>query len=304
MSAFGKPIISQKIFDAMVVEIKDSTPGMTLLEAVQETAATFEDDYSLEGLFVYSTPEELQQKQKLEANILTIEKAADGLDSTVNARFCFQGIKQILAAVKGRGAWRLVESRRLLLSLIRLLGLQEGAGGDEEARGGGAGGMKEDDEDDEDEDEDEDAILFQLSVVECFLLIARGGAGSGVPGNFASPQALVLPGEAWHALLSRLDADMGEPRIVAALVECMSLLLAVPGNVPVFLEGLAHVDSNTAAAAAVTGTGTAAAAAAAAASGADAPALRGMDVLALAAKFNSKNAAGAAAQRLLESVGK
>jgi len=228
MSTFtgGKRLLPQKVFDGMVVEVKDSTPGMTLAEAVVEAGAVFEEDYSLEGLWVYGDENEMAAKVKVEANLTVVERTAANEETAVNCRFAFQGLSQALNAT-GRlqkGAWRLVEARKLVHSLVALLQVREGEG---------EGGARDDGEDDDDEeDEDEDRALFLCAVLDLILFLANGA-----PSHFLNAEgAFTLPPESLIFLTSRLDESMSEKRVASKLVDVLAVLLSQTSNRAAFAE--------------------------------------------------------------------
>jgi len=218
----GFKLLPQKVFDAMVVEIKDSTPGMTLLESVEEAKGTFEEDFSLEGLWIYETEDEFKEKEKLEKNLACVEKTATGLETRVNCSFAFQGIMQALVSAK---AWRLVEARRLPHSLIQLL--QKGQDEDSDAEAERSGG-----EDEDGEDEEEDRIVFFSSVLDILLHLA-----SGASSRFLSAEgAFTLTEEQLQVITSRLDQSMSEKRCVSRIISLLRVILSQPVNKAAFAE--------------------------------------------------------------------
>lgn len=234
-SMSGFKMLPQKVFDQMVIEVKDSTPGMTLQEAVAEAKAIFEEEYSLEGLYIVGDEDDAKQKQKLETNLATVERCALGQDTQVNCTFAFQGLIQTLTnntnELQQRGSWRLVESRRLVRSLVKLLQV-----GEDEKEGGGAADAGEDDDDDE-EDAEEDRTLFLVSVLELLLLIQAGGAQF----FWSAESSFVLLPELYDVLMMRLDESMSEKRIAVKLLQVLSkAILPQPENKAALLErGLA-----------------------------------------------------------------
>lgn len=228
----GLRLLPQKVFDAMVVEVKDSTPGATLLEAVEEAKAVFEEEYALDGLFLYVDEAGLQVKQKLEQNVSTVEKCALGQETRVNCRFSFQGLSQTLgapaAAAVQRSSWRLVEARKLVHSLVKLLAVGEGEGEDAAEKGKDNG----EDDDDDDEDEEEDRILFFVAVLDLILFLANGA-----PTHFFSPEtAFQLPPELVELIISRLDESMSEARLCEKIIDLLTVLLSQPVNKAAFAE--------------------------------------------------------------------
>ena len=232
----GFKMLPQKVFDEMVIEVKTSTPGMTLQEAVEEAKAIFEEEYSLEGLYIVGDEDDAKQKQKLETNLATVERCAHGLDTNVNCRFAFQGLIQTLTnnsnQLQQRGSWRLVESRRLVRSLVKLLQLDE-----DEKKGGGAADDAGEDDDDDEEDAEEDRALFLVSVLELLLLIQAGGAQF----FWSADSSFVLLPELYDALMTRLDESMSEKRVVVKLLQVLSkAILPQPENKAALMErGLA-----------------------------------------------------------------
>jgi hypothetical protein len=230
MSAFsGLPLLPQKVFDDMVTEIIGSTPGITLEEAVTEALATFEEDFRPDSLFVYRSDEALKTKVKLDANLATVERCADDEESRVNCTFAFQGLRQTLTSTNpaDKGAWRLVESRKLAHTLVKLLKVKEGEDDDTEKDG-----AMEDDDDDDEEDEEEDRILFHVSVLELLLFLAFSGAS-----QFLSAEtAFSLSQELMEVLIARFDSSMSELRVASKLVDLLAVLLSQSCNRDFFRE--------------------------------------------------------------------
>lgn len=227
MSSF-LPLLPQKVFDDMVIEVKNSTPGMDLAEACAETAGIFEEDYNLAGIYMYKSDDEWKTKCKLEQNILTIQKCANGTESSVNCRFAFQGLKQTLDSCTGttKGPWRLVESKKLVHSLIQLLTPKDGEDDDTDD------GMHEDDQSDEEEDAMEDTILFLVSVLEVLVYLAYSGVQ-----HFLSPEnAFLFSQELLDIIIARLDSGMAEQRVADKIVEFLGIILSQPGNRTGFAE--------------------------------------------------------------------
>jgi hypothetical protein len=229
MSAFsGLPLLPQKVFDDMVTEIIGSTPGITLDEAVTEALATFEDDFRPDGLFIYRSDDALKTKVKLDANLAAVERCAADQESQVNCTFAFQGLRQTLTSTNpaDKGAWRLVESRKLAHTLVKLLKVKEDE--DEDAEKDGA----MEDDDDDDEDEEEDRILFHVSVLELLLFLAFSGAS-----QFLSAETTFsLSQELMDILITRLDSSMSELRVASKLVDLLAVLLSQNCNRDFFRE--------------------------------------------------------------------
>jgi hypothetical protein len=217
----GFKLLPQKVFDAMVIEIRDSSPGMTLLESVQEAKGTFEEDFSLEGLWIYENEDEFKEKEKLEKNLACAEKTAAGTETRVNCSFAFQGIMQALVSAK---AWRLIEARRLPHSLIQLL--QKGQDEDSDAE------VEKSDGEDDGEDEENDRIVFFSSVLDVLLHLASGGSS-----RFLSAEgAFTLSDEQMQVITSRLDQSMSEKRCVSRIITLLRVILSQPANKAAFAE--------------------------------------------------------------------
>lgn len=203
----AQPLAKQIEFDHLVKEIRES--GNTLEESVVEALETLEG-YDLSGLNVYRTEPELQNKIKLEANCRAIERTAVGQESVVNCNFAFQGLKQELSndggSSAGVGAWRMVESKRLIASLIRILRVEEEQEKEHEKNGEG-------DESDDAEDEEEDKILFNIAVIDTLIFLHQEG---GRPNRLVRPENFFgLDEELVTILMKRIDEDIGEARVLS-----------------------------------------------------------------------------------------
>ena len=199
-------------FDAVVKDLIESN-GLSIDEAATEAAEIFSGDYDTSGLFIYRDATEFAEKQKMETRLKTIDAASRGTETFVNANFALQGINQLLG--KGvdnnitRGSWKLVETRNLIQSLVRLLVVKE-----EDEAGAGAG---EDEEDDEEDDADEERTLQTIAVLEAAVFIA--GMALRSPALFRNPtQMLTCDEEMMTTLYARLDEDSGEARSVSTEV--------------------------------------------------------------------------------------
>jgi hypothetical protein len=84
----------QAQFDKLVQEFsKDSSLDGAISEALE---CINELNGNLDGVFLYQSIAEKEQKEKIELRCQTIEDASRRRDSFVNASFAMQGLQQIL----------------------------------------------------------------------------------------------------------------------------------------------------------------------------------------------------------------
>lgn len=198
--------LRQADYDAYFRDLMDSE-GLSVEEAAEQTIESISTQYDVYNLFLYRNKRELDEKVKVETRCITIEKAAKGADSFVNANFAFQGLIKILKdsdAYVREGIWHVFESRKLIRSLIVLLKVSEVEEVDKEAIG-------EVDSDSDEEDEDEAKILQTIAVLEF--------ANSIIGSALASPQYVhnveqfcTLDEETVLIVKNRLDEDIADAR--------------------------------------------------------------------------------------------
>ncbi len=112
----------QREFDHLVQDIVQQ--GGELADAVQEVLAIFNDSsIDTQGLYLYSCLSELEEKQKTEKRITTLENCATKKDSFVNASFAMQGLMQTLQRndKHAKGALILLENRKVFHSLLAII---------------------------------------------------------------------------------------------------------------------------------------------------------------------------------------
>jgi hypothetical protein len=200
-------IARQVDFDAVVKDLIESN-GLSLEDAAAEANEIFASEYDTSGLFIYRTTDELNEKQKMETRLKTIDAASRGTETFVNASFALQGIQQLLGRNIDngitRGSWKLVESRRLLPSLVRMLAINN-----EDEKSDARAAAVEDDSDGEDEDEEK--ILQTLTVLENAMFVA-GNAMSN-PSLFRDAASMLsLEEDLVGIVYARLDEDIAEAR--------------------------------------------------------------------------------------------
>jgi hypothetical protein len=198
--------LRQADYDAYFRDLMDSE-GLSVEEAAEQTIESISNQYDVYNLFLYRNKRELDEKVKVETRCITIEKAAKGTDSFINANFAFQGLIKILKdsdAYIREGIWHVFESRKLIRSLIGLLKVSETEEVDKEAIG-------EADSDSDEEDEDEAKILQTIAVLEF--------ANSIIGSALSSPQYVhnvelfcTLDEETVLIVKSRLDEDIADAR--------------------------------------------------------------------------------------------
>jgi hypothetical protein len=198
--------LRQADYDAYFRDLMDSE-GLSVEEAAEQTIESISNQYDVYNLFLYRNKRELDEKVKVETRCITIEKAAKGTDSFINANFAFQGLINILKdsdAYIREGIWHVFESRKLIRSLIGLLKVSETEEVDKEAIG-------EADSDSDEEDEDEAKILQTIAVLEF--------ANSIIGSALSSPQYVhnvelfcTLDEETVLIVKSRLDEDIADAR--------------------------------------------------------------------------------------------
>jgi hypothetical protein len=198
--------LRQADYDAYFRDLMDSE-GLSVEEAAEQTIESISNQYDVYNLFLYRNKRELDEKVKVETRCITIEKAAKGTDSFINANFAFQGLIKILKdsdAYIREGIWHVFESRKLIRSLVGLLKVSEAEEVGKEAIG-------EADSDSDGEDEDEAKILQTIAVLE-FTNSIIGSA-------LSSPQYVhnvelfcTLDEETVLIVKSRLDEDIADAR--------------------------------------------------------------------------------------------
>lgn len=200
--------IRQADYDAYLNDMMQ-TEGLNIEEAAEQAIESISSQYEVHNLFLYRNQREFDEKIKIEKSCLTIEKAGLGKDSFINANFAFQGLKKVLkdgdVAIR-EGIWHLLESRKLLRSLVILLKVPEEDDSSKKPAG-------EIDSDSDGEDEDEDKILQTVAVLDF--------ANSTIELALASPQYVhnvelfcTLDEELTEILKSRLDEDIADVRWV------------------------------------------------------------------------------------------
>jgi hypothetical protein len=198
--------LRQADYDAYFRDLMDSE-GLSVEEAAEQTIESISNQYDVYNLFLYRNKRELDEKVKVENRCTTIEKAAKGTDSFINANFAFQGLIKILKdsdAYIREGIWHVFESRKLIRSLVGLLKVSEAEEVGKEAIG-------EADSDSDGEDEDEAKILQTIAVLEF--------ANSIIGSALSSPQYVhnvelfcTLDEETVLIVKSRLDEDIADAR--------------------------------------------------------------------------------------------
>ena len=111
--------------------------------------------YYMSKLYIYRDSKQYEIKNNVQRSCTTLLKAAQGTDTFVNANFGIQGLLQILKA--DQGTFKLLESYKVISSLIKLLSVTDKEDDNNEMIG--------EDEDDEDDDEDNDR---KFQTIRCF----------------------------------------------------------------------------------------------------------------------------------------
>ena len=115
--------VAQANFDKLVSEYSKET---SIEDAVLEAIESLKDaNIPSDSIFLYSNQTELGEKQKMDSRCITIENASKLNESFVNANFAMQGIKQILCGSPEDsvtiGSWKLIQSRKLFQTVLRLI---------------------------------------------------------------------------------------------------------------------------------------------------------------------------------------
>jgi len=230
MASFHKGIVTQAAYDGLIRQLMEE--GKSLEDACEEAAQVFED-MDLNSCFCYMSSAEKFEKDKIEKACSQLEMVLNGRETWVNASFGLQGLVKSLSSSSSpylSKAWRLVESRQLFLTLIKLLAVDETEDEDEEDEG--------DEEDDDGEDKDKDLHLKLCSILDLLLFIVhQGHAHLREPGNlfsFSVQLDEVARGEDRknvHQILNqRLDKSVDDIEICQKLVSLLSIILSKEEN--------------------------------------------------------------------------
>ena len=210
--------IRQADYDAFFKDLMDSE-GLSVDEAAEQVIESISSQYDVYNLFMYKNKRELDEKVKVETRCITIEKAAKGTDSFINANFAFQGLVKILKdsdAAVSEGIWHMFESRKLIRSLVKLLAVKE----EEEVENKKV--LGEEDSDSDEEDEDEAKILQTIAVLDFSTLILQAAASSRQ--YFHDFELFYTFDEEMISILkSRLDEDVADARYVLHLPSLPSI---------------------------------------------------------------------------------
>jgi hypothetical protein len=202
-------------FDGLVkIYVND---GAVLEDAVTEALESLtETGFHFDSVYVYRNDAEKELKDHIESRIATIEKAAAGTDSFVNANFAMQGILQCLEQKRSES---IVEQVAILLhsrSAVRTaLNLIPAVKDDDEEDAGKDNG----EDDDSDEDEDEENALVTVSVLDFIIKIANVEFEIEAAMRLRL-QMFLLEEADLGRIVSRLEEDVCEPRY-AACGACM-----------------------------------------------------------------------------------
>jgi hypothetical protein len=116
-------VVSQGDFDKLVQSFLDE--GQDLSDATTEAMETLkEGGVCLENIWMCFNTTEQKLKCDSETRLSTIEKAAlsGRAEDFVNATFAMGSLKQAIARGEGgEGLWTLLESRKIFVTLVRLL---------------------------------------------------------------------------------------------------------------------------------------------------------------------------------------
>lgn len=195
----------------------------------------------------------------MESRCRTVESAASGTESIVNALFALQGIKQVLTSRTGSqdflGAWRIIEARQMVKTSLSLVPMPT----DEDIME-----AETPEEDENDEDEDENCSQITISIIDFVLFIAQSIRQS--PDRIRSfEEMFTLDPPTMQLICKRLDEDSADkrfanfrflhmsctkscyhalntiqlaclPRIVLRILDLLSVSFAYPQNISNFLE--------------------------------------------------------------------
>jgi hypothetical protein len=231
MASFtGKLILKQIDFDSLYKEIIED--GMTSFQdAILETVETYQEDCDISYIFIYQNNEELEEKEKMENRLLTIENASIQKETYVNAFFCISGIKKILSGDISDNitimSWKLCESRMINEPLIKLLKVDNNDEDEDDIIG--------EDTDSDEEDKEQDR-LDQISNILDFLIFLCLD-GSKITNRLNSVEKFLCCSlESIQIINERLDDDMAELDIVIRIVDFLSIILSIEQNREFFIS--------------------------------------------------------------------
>ena len=223
MSSFVK-YASQAMFDQLIEELINQD-GLSIEEASQQTQEMFADEYDMSKLYIYQNKQQYEIKNNVQRSCNTLSKAALGTDTFVNANFGIQGLLQILKA--DQGTFKLLESYKVISSLIKLLSVTDKDDDNNEMIG--------EDEDDEDDDEDADRKFQTIRCLDTLQFI-----GIEIIRNpqlvFSHQDFFNIGEENIDTLCKRLDEDMGDEEIASKLIEFLLIILSFENNRMIFKD--------------------------------------------------------------------
>ena len=223
-------LLSQATYDSFLDEILRENGG-DFADALSQIKDIFDSEGTdLTNIFIYRSEKELAEKERYTKSCLVIENCLRNQDTFVNCNFAIQGLTQCLSKPFDNNdtnyitkmTWKLIEARRLPLTLVRLLAVKEDEEDEEVMRTG---------EDDDDEDEDEAKIAETKTTLAFLLFLATSSASKqSRPGVRTVDAMFSLSSDELELLLKRLDEDMAEESIVELVVLVFKALLAVASN--------------------------------------------------------------------------
>ena len=211
------------MFDQLVDSLMNQD-GLSIEEASQQSQEMIADEYDMSKLYIYRDSQQYQIKNNVQRSCATLSKAAQGTETFVNANFGLQGLLQILKAEQG--TFKLLESYKVMSSLILLLSVTDKEDDNNEMIG----------EDEDDEDDDEDDRKFQtircLDTLQfiCIEIIKNPQL------LFSHLDFFSIGEENIDILLKRLDEDMGDEEIAIKMIEFLLIIMSFESNKNIFKD--------------------------------------------------------------------
>jgi len=224
MSSFVKKYASQAMFDQLVDSLINQD-GLSIEEASQQSQEMIADEYDMSKLYIYRDNKQYEIKNNVQRSCTTLSKAAQGTDTFVNANFGLQGLLQILKA--DLGTFKLLESYKVMSSLITLLSVTDKEDDNNEMIG--------EDEDDEDDEEDNDRKFQSIRCLDTLQFICIEIIKNPLL-VFSHQDFFSIGEENIDILVKRLDEDMGDEEIAIKMIEFLLIIMSFESNRMMFKE--------------------------------------------------------------------
>jgi hypothetical protein len=185
----------QADYDQLVREM--ISEGASVEEASSEAQDVFGGSgYDMSGIYVYRTVQEMKEKEQIDIKFKTLEDKA-AYANYVNSYVAIKGLEKVLSTEshESQGFLKLAESRKLVLTILRIAAQTLGAGEDEE-------------DDEDDDDADESRVEQKVTLLNFISVVLRKAKSS-----FLDYTAyLEVPEETAAMLCKLLEEISDEPR--------------------------------------------------------------------------------------------